>query len=43
MRKYIFCTGGVISSVGKGVAAASVGRVLKARGVRVSIQKLPAR
>jgi len=40
MRKYIFCTGGVISSVGKGVVAASVGRVLKARGVRVSIQKL---
>lgn len=39
-RKYIFCTGGVISSVGKGVAAASLGRVLKARGVRVSIQKL---
>jgi len=40
MLKYIFCTGGVISSVGKGVAAASLGRVLKARGVRVSIQKL---
>ena len=40
MRKYIFCTGGVISSVGKGVTAASVGRVLKARGMRVSIQKL---
>jgi CTP synthase len=40
MRKYIFCTGGVISSVGKGVTAASVGRVLKARGVSVSIQKL---
>jgi CTP synthase len=40
MRKYIFCTGGVISSVGKGVMVASVGRVLKARGVRVSIQKL---
>jgi CTP synthase len=40
MRKYIFCTGGVLSSVGKGVTAASVGRVLKARGVRVSIQKL---
>jgi CTP synthase len=40
MRKYIFCTGGVISSVGKGVAAASVGRVLKARGLCVSIQKL---
>lgn len=40
VRKYIFCTGGVISSVGKGVTAASVGRVLKARGLRVSIQKL---
>ena len=40
MRKYVFCTGGVISSVGKGVTAASVGRVLKARGSRVSIQKL---
>lgn len=40
MRKYIFCTGGVISGVGKGVTAASVGRILKARGVRVSIQKL---
>jgi len=40
MCKYIFCTGGVISSVGKGVAAASIGRVLKARGLRVSIQKL---
>jgi len=40
MCKYIFCTGGVISGVGKGVTAASVGRVLKARGVHVSIQKL---
>ncbi len=40
MRKYIFCTGGVISGVGKGVTAASVGRILKARGMRVSIQKL---
>lgn len=40
MRKYIFCTGGVISGVGKGVTAASVGRILKARGLRVSIQKL---
>jgi CTP synthase len=38
--KYIFCTGGVVSSVGKGVAAASVGRILKSRGIRVSIQKL---
>ena len=40
MVKYIFCTGGVISSVGKGVTAASLGRVLKSRGVHVSIQKL---
>lgn len=40
MRKYLFCTGGVISGVGKGVTAASIGRVLKARGLRVSIQKL---
>lgn len=40
MPKYIFCTGGVLSSVGKGVTAASIGRVLKARGMRVSIQKL---
>jgi len=38
--KYIFCTGGVVSSVGKGVTAASIGRVLKSRGQRVSIQKL---
>jgi len=40
IRKYIFCTGGVLSGVGKGVTAGSVGRILKARGVRVSIQKL---
>jgi len=40
MRKYIFCTGGVLSSVGKGVTAASIGRCLKVRGVHVSIQKL---
>jgi len=38
--KYIFCTGGVVSSVGKGVTAASIGRILKSRGVKVSIQKL---
>jgi CTP synthase len=38
--KYVFCTGGVLSSVGKGITAASVGRVLKARGLRVRIQKL---
>ncbi len=40
MPKYIFCTGGVLSGVGKGVTAGSVGRILKARGVSVSIQKL---
>ena len=40
MPKYIFCTGGVVSSVGKGVTAASIGRILKSRGVSVSIQKL---
>ena len=38
--KYVFCTGGVVSSVGKGVTAASIGRILKDRGVKVSIQKL---
>lgn len=40
MSKYIFCTGGVVSSVGKGVTAAAIGRVLKSRGVSVTIQKL---
>lgn len=40
MPKFIFCTGGVVSSVGKGVTVAALGRLLKARGVRVSIQKL---
>jgi CTP synthase len=40
MTRYIFCTGGVVSSVGKGVTAASIGRILKARGVSVVIQKL---
>ncbi|MGQ9627507.1 MAG: CTP synthase [Anaerolineae bacterium] len=40
MAKYIFVTGGVVSSVGKGVTAASVGRILKSRGISVSIQKL---
>jgi len=40
MPKYIFCTGGVVSSVGKGVTAAAVGRILKARGLKVAIQKL---
>jgi len=40
MPKYIFCTGGVVSSVGKGVTAAAIGRILKARGLKVVIQKL---
>ncbi|MBV8082082.1 MAG: CTP synthase [Candidatus Eremiobacteraeota bacterium] len=40
MSKYIFFTGGVASSLGKGIAASSLGRLLKARGVAVSSQKL---
>jgi CTP synthase len=40
MVKYIFVTGGVASSVGKGITVASVGRVLKSRGISVSVQKL---
>jgi CTP synthase len=40
MTKYIFITGGVVSSVGKGVTAAALGRLLKERGFSVSIQKL---
>ncbi|HZV79680.1 MAG TPA: CTP synthase [Candidatus Binatus sp.] len=40
MTKYIFFTGGVASSLGKGIAAASLGRLLKARGIAVSSQKL---
>ncbi len=40
MPKYIFVTGGVVSSVGKGIVSASLGRALKARGHRVSILKL---
>ena len=38
--KYVFLTGGVVSSVGKGVTAAAVGRILKERGFSVSVQKL---
>lgn len=38
--KYIFCTGGVVSSVGKGVTLAAIGRILKERGLRVAVQKL---
>lgn len=37
--KYIFVTGGVVSSLGKGIAAASLGRLLKSRGLKVTIQK----
>mgnify|MGYP000922979435 CR=1 FL=1 len=39
MAKYIFVTGGVVSSLGKGITAASLGRLLKARGFKVTIQK----
>lgn len=39
MTKYIFVTGGVVSSIGKGIVAASLGRLLKNRGLRVTIQK----
>ncbi len=40
MTKYIFVTGGVVSSLGKGITAASLGTLLKARGVRLTMQKL---
>lgn len=40
MTKYIFFTGGVVSSIGKGVTAAALGRLLKARGFTVTAQKL---
>ena len=40
MPKYIFVTGGVVSSVGKGITTAALGRILKSRNVSVSIQKL---
>lgn len=39
MTKYIFVTGGVVSSLGKGIVAASVGRVLKNRGLKITLQK----
>ena len=38
--KYIFVTGGVVSGLGKGITAASLGRLLKARGFKVASQKL---
>ncbi len=40
MTKHIFVTGGVVSSLGKGITAASLGRLLKSRGLKVTIQKL---
>ncbi len=40
MAKYIFVTGGVVSSVGKGITVASMGNILKSRGIEVSVQKL---
>jgi len=40
MPKYIFVTGGVVSSVGKGITVASIGTVLKSRGISVAVQKL---
>ena len=40
MSKFVFLTGGVVSSVGKGVTAAAIGKLLKERGIKVAIQKL---
>jgi CTP synthase len=40
MSKYIFVTGGVVSSVGKGIAVASIGTILKSRGLSIAVQKL---
>lgn len=40
MKKYIFVTGGVVSGLGKGITAASLGRLLKSRGIKVAAQKL---
>src|ERR671923_2535753 len=40
MSKYVFVTGGVVSSLGKGITAASIGNILKARKLSVSLQKL---
>ena len=39
MTKFIFVTGGVVSSLGKGITATSLGRLLKDRGLKVTIQK----
>jgi len=40
LPKYIFVTGGVVSSLGKGIAAASIGKLLEAKGLKIAIQKL---
>ena len=40
MTKYIFITGGVVSSLGKGISASSIGRILKSRGLNISMQKI---
>ena len=40
MAKHIFVTGGVVSGLGKGISAASLGRLLKQRGLKVAAQKL---
>ena len=40
MSKFIFVTGGVVSSLGKGIAVASIGKMLKSRGLTVSVMKL---
>ncbi|MDX1346368.1 MAG: CTP synthetase, partial [Sedimenticolaceae bacterium] len=40
MTKYIFITGGVVSSLGKGIASASLGALLEARGLKVTMMKL---
>ena len=40
MSRYIFVTGGVVSSLGKGIAAASLGAILEARGLKITMLKL---
>ncbi|MEY3916512.1 MAG: synthase, partial [Pseudomonadota bacterium] len=40
MTKYVFVTGGVVSSLGKGIAAASLGALLESRGLRVTMIKM---
>ena len=40
MTRYVFVTGGVVSSLGKGIAAASLAAILEARGIKVTLLKL---